>query len=230
MFSGVTIRGLLLDFYGTVVHDDDEPFAAVCSDVAAATGLRRHEVSTAWSQEYERLADEAHGDAFRRLRDLARDSLARTLPPREHGLDLDALLDPLYAQWTAPQAYPDALELLADPPVPVCLVSDVDDDVLLAALAHLRLDVPLRVTSEQSRAYKPAAPSFEHALGLLGLGPDEVVHVGDSLTSDVAGAHSLGIRSVWVDRTGRDAPSGDHAPTWTVRDLHPLRDLVRAQT
>lgn len=225
----MTTKGLLLDFYGTVVRDDDVETAAVCARAAAATGLPHDELATAWSDEYCRLADDAQGESFRRLRDLARDSLVRTLAAAGHELDVDALVGPLYAQWRTPEPYPDALELLADPPVPVCLVSDVDDDVLRDALAHVGLDVPLRVTSEQSRAYKPAAPSFERALALLGLRPDEVVHVGDSLTSDVTGANALGIRSVWVNRTERALPTGAPAPTWTVPDLRSLRDLLHVE-
>ncbi len=36
MFSGVTIRGLLLGFYGTVVHDDDEPYGVAARRAATA--------------------------------------------------------------------------------------------------------------------------------------------------------------------------------------------------
>jgi 2-haloacid dehalogenase len=220
---------MLLDFYGTVVRDDDDEFAAVCARVAAATGVPQDEVADAWLLDYCALADDAQGPAFRRLRDLAHDSLGRTvatLAPSHRALDLDELVAPMFASWDVPEPYPDALAFLADPPVPVCLVSDADEDVLAASLELLGLDLPA-VTSERSRAYKPAAPSFDLALEVLGLGPDDVVHVGDSLTSDVAGAHARGIRSVWVNRTGRELPPSGPPPTWTVPDLEGLASLVR---
>ncbi|WP_306769282.1 HAD family hydrolase [Parafrankia sp. BMG5.11] len=42
---------------------------------------------------------------------------------------------------------------------------------------------------------------------MLGLPPDAVLHIGDSLTSDVAGAHTLGIPTIWVNRSGRPRPA-----------------------
>ncbi|GEL94493.1 HAD family hydrolase [Cellulomonas composti] len=225
----MAIRGLLLDFYGTVVHDDEDAVDAVCARVAATTGVPHDEVAHTWWRDYCALADDAQGSSYRRLRDLARDSLGRTvaaLAPGHRGLDLDELVAPMYAYWSTPDPYPDALTFLADPPVPVCLVSDVDDADLAASLDRLGLDLPA-VTSERSRAYKPAAPSFDLALELLGLGPDDVAHAGDSLTSDVTGANARGIRSVWVNRTGRPAPTRGPLPTWTVPDLAGLGDLLR---
>jgi FMN phosphatase YigB (HAD superfamily) len=40
----------------------------------------------------------------------------------------------------------------------------------------------------------------------LGLAAHEVLHVGDSLTADVAGARAAGIRTAWINRHGHAAP------------------------
>jgi HAD superfamily hydrolase (TIGR01509 family) len=45
---------------------------------------------------------------------------------------------------------------------------------------------------------KPAVSIFEKALRLAGCEANEAIHVGDSLASDIAGAHNSGITSVWV--------------------------------
>ncbi|NHN59892.1 MULTISPECIES: HAD family hydrolase [Halorussus] len=47
-------------------------------------------------------------------------------------------------------------------------------------------------------AAKPDPEPFEVALADLGAAADRAVHVGNSLSSDVAGAHAAGLRSVWV--------------------------------
>jgi len=49
---------------------------------------------------------------------------------------------------------------------------------------------------------KPAAPFFRAALGLLGVGADRAVMVGDDIVNDVLGAQALGITGVLV-RTGK---------------------------
>lgn len=63
---------------------------------------------------------------------------------------------------------------------------------------------------------KPAASIFQKALDLAGVQPEEVVHIGDSLPCDIAGANQMGITSVWVDASGIGEP-GDITPSYTVR-------------
>lgn len=41
-----------------------------------------------------------------------------------------------------------------------------------------------------------------------GLAADEVVHIGDSLSSDVKGASSVGIKAIWVNRSNREVLMG----------------------
>ena len=41
-----------------------------------------------------------------------------------------------------------------------------------------------------------------------GLMPDEVLHIGDSVSSDVKGATKVGIRALWLNRFGKSIPEG----------------------
>ena len=61
------------------------------------------------------------------------------------------------------------------------------------------------VLSIQVGATKPSKPIFERALRLLGATPVEALHIGDSLSEDVAGAHACGMHSLLLDRTGNSA-------------------------
>ena len=36
--------------------------------------------------------------------------------------------------------------------------------------------------------------------------PEEVIHIGDSLSCDVKGASGAGIKAVWLNRSGREVP------------------------
>jgi putative hydrolase of the HAD superfamily len=77
------------------------------------------------------------------------------------------------------------------------------------------------VTSADVGAVKPDARIFERALALAGVGPEQVVHVGDSLENDVAGARPLGIRAVLLQRAG-EPPAGVES----VRSLGELPPLL----
>lgn len=57
----------------------------------------------------------------------------------------------------------------------------------------------VRVFSDEVRARKPRKEIFEEALRLIGLPANRVVHVGDDVDADVAGAKAKGMRAVWFN-------------------------------
>lgn len=72
---------------------------------------------------------------------------------------------------------------------------------------------------------KPEPDGFHLALDHLDASPDRAVHVGNSLTTDVPGAHAAGLRSVWLSMDHHDTYSSDPSPRphYTVRSLHEVR-------
>ena len=213
------IRGLLLDFYGTVVEDDDAIMLSIVARVAAGAGgdTTAAEVMTAWEREY---ASVAEGPTFRTLRESAALSLATVMAavgcagdPAEFGA----------AQFAGPvpPLRPGTREFLDRVTLPICVVSDADHDDLAAAITHHGLTFDAVVCSSQVGAYKPAPIMFERGLAALGLAAHEVLHVGDSLRTDVAGAHAAGIRAAWVNRRGLPADAGS-AAAHVVNDLSDL--------
>lgn len=81
----------------------------------------------------------------------------------------------------------------------------------LAKLARLELRdyFEMLAISGEIGVPKPDPQIFHVALDRMSLAVDDVVMVGDSLTSDIAGAIGVGMRSVWVDRHQLGA---HHAP------------------
>jgi 2-haloacid dehalogenase/putative hydrolase of the HAD superfamily len=110
--------------------------------------------------------------------------------------------------------------------MPICLVSNIDNAELLSALRTHDLRFDFVVTSEESRAYKPRREMFEKAISLLGLSRDKVLHVGDSLSSDVRGAKALDIPVLWVNRRRRRTPDGKDTPDYTSTDLRGILSIL----
>lgn len=82
------------------------------------------------------------------------------------------------------------------------------------------------VISEEVGAAKPDPAIFQVALARMGLPRrDEVLMVGDSLTSDVAGANRAGIDVCWFNPTGLPLPPGLEA-RYQIRELSELVALV----
>lgn len=74
---------------------------------------------------------------------------------------------------------------------------------------------------------KPDPRIFEVALSKIEYSPQEVLHVGDSLESDVAGANNSGLRSAWLNRDNTPNTKGI-TPDMEVRDLQHLAEILLA--
>ena len=72
---------------------------------------------------------------------------------------------------------------------------------------------------------KPDPRIFELAMGKCGCDASQVVHVGDSLQSDIAGANGCGIRSVWLNQNGAANASGI-TPDHEIGDLRELLEFL----
>jgi putative hydrolase of the HAD superfamily len=64
------------------------------------------------------------------------------------------------------------------------------------------------IVSREVGSSKPSRGIFEHAVRKLGLPPEAILHVGDSLAMDVRGAEAAGLRALLLRRTGRVPRAG----------------------
>jgi putative hydrolase of the HAD superfamily len=70
---------------------------------------------------------------------------------------------------------------------------------------------------------KPHRLAYETALDALGVDAADCWMVGDNLEWDVAGAQAVGIRGIWLDKTGRGLPPGANVvPDAIVRSISEL--------
>ncbi|SNQ51328.1 conserved hypothetical protein [Frankia canadensis] len=221
-------QAVLLDFYGTVVEEDDHLVSELCAEISdsiTAMPVDPRTVGAYWSELFTRVCADASGPAFATQRELERRSLRQTIRHFGSAADEEALSGRLFAYWQRPVPFPDTAAFLREIACPICIVSDIDRTDIETAMAHLDIKVDLLVTSQDACAYKPRPEPFLLALGLLELPPDQVVHIGDSLTRDVAGANALRIPAAWVNRTGRTRPPTMQV-TYEVTDLTSLHQAL----
>jgi len=100
------------------------------------------------------------------------------------------------------------------------------DSRLLKLCEGLGIDryFDFKVISAVFGAAKPDPKIFQEALRQADVRADEAVHVGDSLEDDVRGAHLVGIKTLWLDRSNRHGTlTRDHQDFVNViRDLREL--------
>ncbi|MCJ7736465.1 MAG: HAD family hydrolase, partial [Anaerolineae bacterium] len=81
------------------------------------------------------------------------------------------------------------------------------------------------VFSQDLGVEKPDAGMFYAACRRADCAPQELMHVGDSLQTDVAGANGVGAVSVWLNRDGRENNAGI-VPDIEIRSLAELLPLL----
>jgi HAD superfamily hydrolase (TIGR01549 family) len=83
------------------------------------------------------------------------------------------------------------------------------------------------ITSEEVGVLKPDPRIYQVALERLGARPAETVMVGDNWQADVVGALAVGIRPLWLNRTGVARPLAQVAE---ITSLESLAEVLRHLT
>ncbi|MGE5202008.1 MAG: HAD-IA family hydrolase [Acidobacteriota bacterium] len=118
------------------------------------------------------------------------------------------------------------------------ILSDVDRASFAKTNEQLQVEFDRIITAEEVGSYKPDLANFEYAvrtIAKMGVTPDRILHVAESLYHDIAPAKSMGLRAVWVQRRigrmgmGPVPPKPGAAPDLEVRSLAELVELHRAQ-
>ena len=223
------LDGLFLDMYGTLTTGDRAAVESVCRVIIDDTGVQMspRELSVTWGGRFFHAMDFCNDERFLTLFEVEATTLRETMTQLGVSVDPYMYVRRLTEYWQDPPLQPEVRDFLASFPLPICIVSNADRADIDATLKRHEIDVAEVVTSEEVRSYKPAPKIFEVALRRTGWRRERVIHVGDSLHSDVGGAMMAGIRSGWVNRAHRIHDIGTHEPDHEFEDLHGLTALVR---
>ena len=128
----------------------------------------------------------------------------------------------MFEHWVKPPIFEESKKFFEISPLPIYIVSNIDANDVLRAIEFHQLSPSGIFTSEDAKAYKPRKELFELALNTTGLHADEVIHIGDSLSSDVKGASSVGIKAIWLNRFNKENSCGVDSITNLLEALDKL--------
>ncbi len=226
--SPAEIDWIFLDAYGTIFEEDLRLIHEVCRAIESASGSRASadEIGRWWEASFQGLTSDSNGERFITHRAVVERSLHETCRHFRAEIPEDEWLQALYRYWRTATPFPDTRAFLETCPVPICVVSNIDQDDLHRASERAAVEFAETVTSEGARSYKPDSGIFDFALRATKARPERVVHVGDSFVADVVGAHEAGIRAIWLNRSGELPPSGARVrPDAVIAGLLDLVDL-----
>ncbi len=203
------VKAVFLDFYGTLVQEDDEAIHIISKRIMETGNAEKlSDIGAYWWSSFQKLFVDSYGDTFEAQRKLEEKSLKATIEHFGSTENADELSRFMFTYWVRPAAFEESQEFLERCPVPVYIVSNIDRADIEEAICYHRFAPEKIFTSEDARAYKPRKELFELALQEAGLTSKEVVHIGDSLGSDIQGAGALGIKTIWINRKNKKVPEG----------------------
>jgi 2-haloacid dehalogenase len=204
---------LSFDCYGTLI-DWEAGIAAVLGPWARAQGLEltAEALLTAYSAHEARAEAEYPADVYplilaRSLRDLGRELGAQVTEE-----DAEQLATSVPA-WPAFGDSPAALADLARR-YQLIILSNVDRVSFAASNRRLGVTFTSILTAEDIGSYKPSPRNFEALLAeinRLGIPPDRLLHVAQSLFHDHVPAKRFGLPTVWINRR-HDRPGWGATP------------------
>ncbi|MGH9046853.1 MAG: mycofactocin precursor MftA [Acidimicrobiales bacterium] len=236
------VRAVIFDFYGTIARLADGALSAR-QPIFERHGYRldpqieaRYEARHDGVEHSEHSTDKVVYDAWVCFR---HGELARECGVAEP--HVEALVDALRALDTAPVvAYRDARPTLVELRrrgflIAVCSNWGWELDRSLSEAGLLDL-VDAAVTSARAGARKPHPRIFTTTTDAIGVGPEEVLFVGDSVRPDIEGPIGIGMHAVHIWRRGASSEPPP-LPTGVVRvtslgellDLPQLRGDANAQ-
>jgi len=221
------LKAVFVDYTGTIVKDEGPDIQEVISRTYRNSDIESPQamVSYWWKllNEYEK---KSCGSSYMSEDDIV-DELLNIC---ERELHLEENLEELHAAfqrfWMYAPAYEDTKEFFEKCPLPVYIISNNARKYIEESMKDKGLHPADIISSDMARAYKPHRAVFEKALEVSGCRADEVIHIGDSVSSDVEGAIAAGIRPVLVDREGKKAAGG----ILSVRSLTEVLPLLDSQS
>jgi len=224
----MTIKAVFLDFYGTLVHEDDDIIPVICENVRLNTGIEcsNKDIGIFWWKTFSEMFKNSWGSTFKTQRELEMESLDKTIRFYQSKCDPKEIIQIQFEHWIKPKIFEDTkmfLESITD--CSVYILSNIDTNDILKAIGYHNICVDGVITSEDVKSYKPRGELFLEALKRYGIKNNEVIHIGDSITSDVYGAQTVGIDAVWLNRKGKNTPDNIN-PKYICKDLREAKRII----
>ena len=211
---------LFLDFYGTLVHEDDAIITKITEKIrnSSSQNPKTNEISAFWWQTFRALFENSFGATFKTQRELETLSIKAVLEKFHCKTEVAAIDAELFEYWQKPEIFPETKNFLNQIQLPICIVSNIDRADIESAINHHNLKFDIVITSQDAKSYKPREEIFRLALEKTKIPQSKILHIGDSISSDIIGANNLGIDTFWLNRKQKPI-SQDIAPTYSGNSL-----------
>lgn len=223
------LKAVFIDYTGTIIEEGGEDASQMLmrcyrnSDIGSIGAMLDY-----WWKQIKRFEAESFGENFLTQDEIVERTLERCRTEIHLKENFDEIHELCRRFWMYAPAFPDAAEFFERCRLPIYIITNNGLPYVEESMRDKGLTPAGIICGESVRAYKPHRELFERALEISGCRADEVIHIGDSVESDVKGAISAGIRPVLLDREGKKQ-CGEAVIIRTLIDVLPLIDRESVQ-
>lgn len=203
------VKAVFIDYTGTIIEQGGEDAEEMVYRVCKNSDMKNPDefLKYWWGmiKEYE--------ESFEGISYISEDEIVHKMLTRcEKEINLKENLDELHTLcrrfWIYAPLYDDVKIFFENCPYPIYIISNNGEAYIAEAMKVNGISPAGIISADMVKAYKPHPRLFQKAMEVSNCTADEVVHIGDSVISDVNGAKAVGIKPILLDREGRAGSLG----------------------
>jgi len=79
----------------------------------------------------------------------------------------------------------------------LAIISNIDNDLFAFSAKHLKVKFDWVITAEQAKSYKPSLHNFKFAIDRIGVSPEKILHIAQSIYHDIIPAKKSALKLVF---------------------------------
>lgn len=197
------LKAVFIDYTGTIIEEGGAFMQEIIMRVYKNSSLNNPKDAVAvWWKLLKKYEEHCYLESYINEDEIVDRALADCVEQIGLKDDLDQLHSLFQRFWIHAPLFSDVREFFEKCPLPIYIITNNGIRYVEESMKEKNLNYSGIISSDMVRAYKPHHELFEKALEISECKPSEVIHIGDSYSSDVKGAIAVGIRPVLIDRAG----------------------------
>lgn len=197
------LKAVFIDYTGTIIKEGGAFMQEIIMRVYKNSSLDNpNDAVAVWWKLLKKYEEHCYLESYINEDEIVDRALADCVEQISLNDDLEQLHSLFRKFWIHAPLFSDAREFFEKCTLPIYIITNNGTKYVEESMKEKNLNYSGIISSDMVRAYKPHQEIFEKALEISECKPSEVIHIGDSYSSDALGAMSAGIRPVLIDRNG----------------------------
>lgn len=202
------IKAVFIDYTGTLMQENSHYAMLIAKLVADNSTISNvKDVVKIWFELFLNLESQVNPqieDTFMTEDEILVKAFAIFKRKYNVEVEQDKFISLMHEFWSKSPMFEDVKSFFEKCELPIYVITNNAIEYVSTFMSDNNLYCAGIISGSLVKAYKPHKEIFEKALEISGCKADEVIHVGDSIDSDINGAIAAGIFPLLLDRNGKN--------------------------